>query len=243
MGAVAAFSRSDLRNIARDPLLLYIAVLPAVVVILIRLVIPPADHWFASAWDIELATYYPLIATLFFLIDIPLFFGVVLGLLVLDERDEGILDTLRVTPLPVAHYAAYRIGLAVLVGSICLVICLLLSGLVRADAVFSVVPLAVVASLLAPAIGLFLATFAANKLEGLALMKGLGLLVLAPMAAYFVESDWQLLFGVLPTYWPAKAFWLASSSGYPWGHLAIGLVYNVLLTTWLLRRFAARASR
>jgi hypothetical protein len=52
-----------------------------------------------------------------------------------------------------------------------------------------------------------------DKVEGMAVTKGLATLMLGPLAAYFIHSDWQILFGLLPTYWPAKAFWVAGEGG------------------------------
>jgi fluoroquinolone transport system permease protein len=92
-------------------------------------------------------------------------------------------------------------------------------------------------------LALVMVVFASNKLEGLALMKGFGILLIGPLAAYFITSDWQLLLGVLPTYWPARAYWAASSGGMGWPFLLIGLAYYVLLLAWLLRRFRARLER
>jgi fluoroquinolone transport system permease protein len=83
--------------------------------------------------------------------------------------------------------------------------------------------------------------FAANKVEGLALMKGLAVFMLGPLAAFFMDSSWQLLLGFLPTYWPAKAFWVAGEGGNFWYYLLVGLIYNPLLLIVLLRRFEKRA--
>jgi fluoroquinolone transport system permease protein len=69
------------------------------------------------------------------------------------------------------------------------------------------------------------------------LMKGLGILMLGPLAAYFVDSAWQPLFGILPTYWPAKALWVAGEGGNFWPYVLAGAAYNLLLIALLLRRF------
>ena len=90
---------------------------------------------------------------------------------------------------------------------------------------------------MAPLFALILSTFAANKVEGLALMKGLSVFMLGPLAAYFIDSDLQLLLGVLPTYWPTKAFWVAGEGGNLWPYVLVGMVYHLLLLVWLLRRF------
>jgi fluoroquinolone transport system permease protein len=106
-----------------------------------------------------------------------------------------------------------------------------------------VLPSVVLASLIGPLLALVMVGFAGNKLEGLALMKGFGILLVGPLAAYFITSRWQLLLGLLPTYWPARAYWEVSSGGTGWPFLLVGLAYYALLLAWLLRRFQRRLDR
>jgi fluoroquinolone transport system permease protein len=168
---------------------------------------------------------------------------VIAGLLVLDERDAHTLTALRVTPLPILGYAGYRVGMTLLVSLVTLVLVLPLTGLLPLAQLLAVLPAVALACLLGPVLALVMVVFASNKLEGLALMKGFGILLIGPLAAYFITSDWQLLLGVLPTYWPARAYWAASSGSMGWPFLLIGLAYYVLLLAWLLRRFRARLER
>ena len=101
----------------------------------------------------------------------------------------------------------------------------------------AVAPVALLSGLMAPIVALILVVFAGNKGEGLALMKGLAVFMLGPLAAYFMDSTWQLLLGLLPTYWPAKAFWVAGEGDNFWPYVLVGLAYNLLLLALLLRRF------
>ena len=59
-----------------------------------------------------------------------------------------------------------------------------------------------------------------------------------PIAAFFVDPPLQYAAGLWPSYWPAKAFWLAEA-GDPaaLGVAAIGLAIHVALLAWLLRHF------
>lgn len=91
---------------------------------------------------------------------------------------------------------------------------------------------------LGPIYALLLAAFATNKVQGFALTKALGVLLVPPVLAYFVPAPWQWLFGLDPLYWPAKLLWLlhAGQASY-WLYLFIGLLYQFLLLIILLRRF------
>ena len=80
--------------------------------------------------------------------------------------------------------------------------------------------------------------FATNKVQGFAIVKASGVFIILPLVAYFVDMPWQLIFGLLPTYWPLKVYWLldAGQSG-AWIFILVGLAYQLLLISVLLRRF------
>ena len=66
--------------------------------------------------------------------------------------------------------------------------------------------------------------------------------LITPMIAWFLPPGWQLAVGVVPLYWPVKAFWVAAAGeGGAWLWAGVGLAYQTLLLVPLLRRFEARA--
>ena len=240
MIALRAFGINDLKSIKRDSLLVYMLVIPPLMVLLVRLILPWLTNRVAESFGIDLVPYYPMLLSFFFVLQLPLLFGLLVGLLILDERDDDTLTALRVTPISMTGYALYRGGAAVFLSTLYVVIALPLTGLMPPSLLPAIVPVAILSGILAPIFGLVLATFASNKVEGLAMMKALGIFLLGPLAAYFIDSNWQLLMGILPTYWPAKAFWVASDGGNFWPYFLVGLAYNLLLVVLLLRRFKAK---
>ncbi len=237
MTALRAFGRNDLKSIKRDSLLIYMLIIPPLMVLLVRLILPWLTNRLADNFAFDLVPYYPMLLSFFFVLQLPLLFGLLVGLLILDERDDDTLTALRVTPISMTGYALYRGGAAVLLSTMYVIIALPLTGLIPLALLPAVIPVAVLSGILAPLVGLVIATFASNKVEGLALMKALGFFLLGPLAAYFIDSNWQLLVGILPTYWPAKAFWVASEGGNFWPYILVGAIYSLLLVALLLRRF------
>jgi fluoroquinolone transport system permease protein len=61
-----------------------------------------------------------------------------------------------------------------------------------------------------------------------------------PCLPWFIDSQWNLAFGVLPPYWAAKTFWVASEHGTWWPYLVAGTVYNLAVAWLLFRRFVAK---
>lgn len=77
-------------------------------VLVFRLILPPATAYLSENFDFDLVPYYPMLLSFFFVLQIPLLFGVLVGLLVLDEKDDNTLTALRVTPISMRGYALYR---------------------------------------------------------------------------------------------------------------------------------------
>ncbi len=240
MTALRAFGRNDLKSIKRDSLLIYMLIIPPLMVLLVRLILPWLTNRLADNFAFDLVPYYPMLLSFFFVLQLPLLFGLLVGLLILDERDDDTLTALRVTPISMTGYAIYRGGAATLLSTLYIVIALPSTGLMPLTLLPALIPIAVLSGVLAPLFGLILATIASNKVEGLALMKALGIFLLGPLAAYLIDSNWQLLMGILPTYWPAKAFWVASEGGNFWPYVVVGAIYSLLLVALLLRRFKAK---
>lgn len=240
MNALLTFASTDLRNIRRDSMLATMLLVPWLMVVLLRLLLPLLGDWMMARFQLDLATLQPLFLSLFFVLQIPMLFGLVFGLLVLDERDEGTLTALRVTPVSPNTYLIYRVGMSALLAAFYVALTLALSGLIPSARWGAILPIALLAGLFGPLVALLLAAFAKNKMEGLALAKLLGSLMLGPLAAYFLPSRWQLAVGILPSYWPAKALWVALAGNNPWPYLLVGLTWNVILLVGLVRVFRTK---
>jgi fluoroquinolone transport system permease protein len=152
---------------------------------------------------LPLGPYLPLIHGVFLLLP-SLLFGMVAGFLLLDERDEGVLHYWDVTPVGTQGYLGYRVVVSVGAsgGATAIVAALLPLPALPAAAL---VGLIIAAALQAAVVLLFLGSFARNKVEGLAYSKAFGLLIAAPIAAYFIPGSWGLLLGVVPTVWLTEA--------------------------------------
>jgi fluoroquinolone transport system permease protein len=70
----------------------------------------------------------------------------------------------------------------------------------------SLLAIATLAGLSAPLLALVLATAAPNKVAGFAMVKVLNGVNLLPVVAFFLPVPLQYVAGVLPAYWPMRAF-------------------------------------
>ncbi|MFP3854078.1 MAG: hypothetical protein ACLFWD_07270 [Anaerolineales bacterium] len=235
--AIRSLGPIDLRSVRRDSLLSWMVFMPLFLGVFIRLAVPPLRNRLLELLGFDLAPYYPVIISYFLIMLTPMVFGMLIGFLLLDERDDDTLQALQVTPLTMSAYLAYRLAVPMLLSVAMIFVIFPLAGLVRMAA-GPLLLVAVVAAPIAPLIALFLASFAENKVEGFALVKAVGGVLVLPVVAYFLPGNWELLFGVMPTYWAIKVFWLldAGRTGV-WIFALTGLIYQAVLVSLLRRRF------
>jgi fluoroquinolone transport system permease protein len=234
MNAIQSLTLADIRNVNRDSLLRLMLVYPWIMAFALRWVIPFVAEGFADRFDFR--PYYGLLTSFFGTLLMPQLFGYVIGFMLLDERDDGTLTALRTTPLSLNRYLLYKLTVPVLVSIVAVYIFIPVVGLVDVP-IAPLLPVALVAALTGPIFALLLAAIAANKVQGIVVMKGMSLVLITPMLAYFVPEPWQWLFGFSPTFWPVKAFWQVLAGEAWWWTVVIGLAYNGLLLWLLLRHF------
>ena len=220
--AVRSLGPVDLKSIRRDTLLRWIALFPVLIALVLRLGVPVLSARMMALAGFDLQPYYPFVLGFIFLM-MPMMVGLVIGFLLLDQRDDQTLTALQVTPITLNGYLAYRIGLPILLSLVETVLVIPASNLLRVDFA-TVLLVALACAPLAPLYALAMASLAQNKVQGMAISKLLGLSLLPPAIAFFVTADWQLVLGLAPTYWPVKLF-LVLQSGQPgaWMYFLAGI--------------------
>jgi fluoroquinolone transport system permease protein len=219
-----AFAPVDFKNIRRDALLVWIPLLPLIMTLALRFGVTPLASLMLRQFDLDLTPYYPLLLSMFVLL-VPSTVGMIVGFLLLDERDEQTLAALMVTPMSNTSYLTYRIGVPLVIGFFITLIMYPLAGLIPI-APLDLVIVSLLGAFTAPLTALFLAVLAENKVAGLAMLKMLNGITILPVVAYFI-----------PTYWPLKVFWSAVSGESYWLYLLIGLVVNGIALMLLLRQW------
>lgn len=226
----------DGRNLRRDSMLRWLLFAPPALALAFRWLLPWVTDWALRQFGFDIEPLYPLIYG-FLVLMCPSLYGVVIGFLLLDERDDGTITALQVTPLTLNNYVWYRISLPMILSIVLLPPLLWLAGL-RGVSLGQMLLTAVTTSPLAPFYMLLLAAFAPNKVQGFALMKAAGILWFFPLLAWFVAMPWQLLFGIFPLYWPVKVLWtaVANEPGIIL-YALLGLLTQMIMVYALLRRF------
>jgi fluoroquinolone transport system permease protein len=195
--------RSDVKNVARAPMLLMSALVPLVILApLLRFTYPWLVELTAREFPgFDLAAYSGLFVAFLILLT-PYLLGWVVGFMLVEERDEGILAAIAVTPLSKEGFLLYRASLPVVVATVAAFAAVMLSQLPRPDP-FLLACAIVLAATEAPVMAAFLGATAGNRVEALAMAKFAGLALASPMACLW-DSPWHYAAGVLPPFWVGK---------------------------------------
>ena len=186
---------------------------------------------------VELERYYGLIAASFFIGTQPANMGAVLGLLFLDERDEGTLLALQASPLSLRSFLGYRMAAAMGLNVILTIASVWIFGLVQVG-FLELLLAALVASLSVPLVGFAVAVFIENKVQAINALKPLQTWGGIPVFLYFAPSPWQWIGSLVgPLYYPMRLFWTAAEGRTEWWLVVPGVVVPGLMVAWLLRRF------
>nr|WP_156002929.1 hypothetical protein [Streptomonospora sp. PA3] len=238
-GAVAGLARIDLRGLLRDPMLSAMLLGPAVVALLLRWGYPPARGFLADRYGLDAGAIGPVLLAALVVLHVPLMIGAIAALRTVEDADDGTLPLLRVSPLGLGRYLAYRLAAAGAAAGAGLAAAVPLSGLageVPADRVPALVAALALAALQAPLLVLATTAFAPSKVAALVLIKAAGaVFTLLPVAVWWLPARAVWAAAPLPLFWPVAV--LPGYGAAPWpAGLAAGLAEAALAGAWLVRR-------
>lgn len=227
---------ADALNISRDPMLLLatlMSVAPSVAFVLGR---EAMDNAALSAFGlVEFSRYVaPLV-----LIMPAVLIGWVTGFLLLEDRDDGVLMAVDVTPVGKTGFLGYRGAVTALVAAAitATAVRFVAPDLPLPDAILLVLIVAadaVLAAAILPAI-------ARNKVEGLALTKLTNISVVVPLLA-IIPSPFRYVAGIVPTYWIGELLALSGAAALPFPAIAaLALAAHAIAAVLLLKLLKQRA--
>lgn len=225
---------SDAQNVGRDPILAFavlLSIVPAFLLPMWRTEIDAAA--LARLGIADLSRYLGAVA-----LALPAYLiGWVTGFLLLEDRDDGPLLAMEITPIGKSGFFAYRVAVTALIG--------FLVGLFSARLIFPELDW-LMSSLLAGLLGMeavtvafVLLALAANKVEGLAITKLTNIGSVFPLVA-IVPWPGRYLAGIVPSFWIGELLGLSSEAYLPaWLVVALAIAVHVAAAVAMFR-FASR---
>jgi hypothetical protein len=222
MNSILTYSRNDLRQIFRDPVLYVMFLVPFLFIAILRFALPALSELLPV-----LDTYRMVIVASICLVT-SMFPAFIFSFIMLDEKDLDVLSAIRVLPVSSSGFIMYRLVFISLFSLVFNLLILILSHQTTWS-LLKMVLVSIPVAMVSPASCLMITAFASNKIVGTTWMKGLNFLFMIPVLTYIFEGSWEYLLGILPYYWIFKLFDPGFQTLSFTANLIIGLTYLCLL--------------
>ncbi len=230
------FLISELKNWARDPMTRFMLIYPIIFGLFGRYLLPRIADM--SGFFLEAFADFILAFLAMF---IPQIYGALLGFSLLDDRDDNVMPSIRVTPLSLHQFFSFKVAITLVLSFIAAIFVLWFVdiGGLSWSKIFLV---SFLASLGTPINAFLINALSRNKIEGFAVMKGIGTLIVFPIIALFFTDAKEFFFAFVPAFWPVKAISViirgteALPLSFP-GYFIIGLGYVLILNVLVYRFF------
>jgi fluoroquinolone transport system permease protein len=236
---LATFLRFELTRMLRDEMTRAMVLYPVVLGGLVRLL---------DRGELLVGPIAAITAVVLVVLAAGFDFGMIVGLSLLDDRDDDAFASIGVSPVPLALYVWTKVGFGFVMAVLAGVAAVLVAG-TPAIGPLPTLLVVLLAAAQVPINAFLINVLAADRAQGIAAVKLTGVLVLGPVVAWFL-TDWRAwIFAVVPGFWPAKAvqsllLGSAPSGAGPGfaGYLGFGLLWCALLTALTCYLFSRRAT-
>jgi len=229
----------DYKLLKGDPMLMLSTAVPFILWALMQFLIPWVIEQVMVQWNFNLSPYYRQAGT-FFLMLIPMMMGMVYGFILLDERDGGIITAISVTPTGKTGYLKLRLGIPMILSFVAILLFQILLGLTGSLNPAQLIIISIVISSQSLILLLLLGAFADNKVMGMAISKGFGILLVGPMLDYILPPPFNWSGAYSPLFWASRTV-LAETDISFWLYGGITIVFQSLLLWILFTKFRARS--
>lgn len=231
--------KGDLKNIFRDKMYIFILLAPIIMGVVFKIIIEFLENILLIEFSFELSPYYYLIIS-FVLILIPLVSGILFAFLILEDRDQGIITYLSITPLSKSKYILYRLSISYLISFISAIFAYYYLNLIFIKNIY-ILPILFMSALGGPLIVLLITTFADNKVEGFAYAKGLSIFYLIPLSAFFIDNNIKYIFAIFPSFWIYQIMELINKNNEVFFlYYILGFFVYLIYLYYLVKKFKKR---
>jgi len=237
--AVGSFARVDRRSLVRDGLLVMLVASVPLLALVTRLIAGLGVEWASQRHGLALGPYLPLVEDVLLVVHTPVIFGSLAGLLLLEDRDAGLYAPLTATRAGLHTLLGYRLSATAALTTGALLVSLPFDGVAHAAGGVGVAATAVAAGATSVVPALVMAATARNRVQGVAVMKMLGLPLYLPLATWALEGPARWAFAPLPTTWAMWASWASTPRGAvvaACGAVAVSTACTVPLVRQVVRR-------
>lgn len=189
--------------------------------------------------------------TMFLILMTSYVYGAVTGFTLLDDKDDKVLMSLKITPISTKMYVFVKLLIGYVFGFIATMIVVFATDFLPDTPLWLIFLIAAVSSLQAPFLALIVNVFASNKVEGFVYMKGTGITLILPAVAFWV-TDWKEFFLIIaPSFWPARMIQMEIMPTEIFHieynlpiliYFLLGVIYNLLIASLLFKVYTKKSN-
>lgn len=229
----------EIKKWLRDPLLSFLLLYPIILSAVVRFGVPYAEKQF----HFSLAPYYHIVIAVLMLMT-ALLTGAIIGFSILDDRDDKILYAVDVSPVSFNFFMGFRFFMSFVLTLAANLLSILIANLISIP-FYAMLLVSVSVSLFSSIAAMAVNCLATNKIEGFAMMKATGLIIVLPIASMFFTDFKEFFFSFEPNFWSVKALSVAVMKDIDfnwsfWGYYAVGILYVSVLNLLVFRLFKRR---
>ncbi len=193
-----------LRQVSKDSMLYAILAAPLLAGCAFRFGVPAAEAALCRHFgEVSILSGYYLLFDLFLCAMTPYIICFVSSMIMLAEYDENMAVYMSVTPVGKRGYIISRLGFPAAISILVSAVVMNFFSLTT-WALPDLLITCTLSSLLSIAVSLLIVAFSHNRVEGMALAKLSGIILLGLPVPFFLFSGVQYLFSLLPSFWIAK---------------------------------------
>jgi hypothetical protein len=162
-------------------------------------------------------------------------FGFIYGFLFLEEKEENVWQAVRLLPISGLRLLFSRLLVGLVVSFIANFTIIHFGGIANLPAHISML-LAATFSLTTLVIALWLGAMSQNKIEGMAQMKILNIVLMLPGIIYFLPYNFLHITAVIPTYWSFKSIEMGIANNTSFWWFLVGSIVFQLIAIFFLNR-------
>lgn len=227
----------ELKSITRDKMYLFLSIYPIIMAIIAYFLIPYLEE--------QSSAMASNIVVLVFILLNGFMFGAITGFTLLDDQDDKVLLSLKITPISVRYYVLLKLLISYILGVFATFILIMFSGFYQSVDILDLIFIIVLAPLQGPIFSLLINALANNKVEGFVIMKLSGIILLIPIASLFLIEWTELFLGFIPGFWTSRIismqlipqdYFLNSSTSY----FIIGVIVHIIVGTLLFKLYTKK---
>ncbi len=238
MNAIIKSFRVFILQLTKDGMLIMILIAPLLIGTIFKFGIPFLELQLTSYFDKEviLKDYFILFDLLLATLT-PYLVSFAASMTMLDEFDSNLINHLCITPLGKKGYLISRVVLPILIAYIISIIIVSVFSITSWSFIM-IISICLLTSLLSFTSTLIVFSFSKNKIEGLALAKLSGIVMIGIVVPFTLSSEVEYYFSLLPSFWIGK-FTLELSFSY----FLISFISILIWIYVLYRKFLLKLSK